>query len=91
MSVDNYMKLPYHICFIREVAETDGAFDGYSCVVLELSGCLSQGETLDEAMAAILDAMRIWITVELEDGHRIPSPYDYKEVLKFNELREAAP
>ena len=40
----------------------------------ELPGCLSQGETVEEALAMIREAQRLWIEVALEDGIPIPQP-----------------
>ncbi|MFC4769953.1 toxin-antitoxin system HicB family antitoxin [Effusibacillus consociatus] len=42
--------------------------------VLELPGCLSQGEAIQEALEMIEDAKRAWLEVALEDGREIPEP-----------------
>jgi antitoxin HicB len=42
--------------------------------VKELPGCMSQGDTADEAIEMIHDAMRGWIGVALEDGDPVPEP-----------------
>jgi antitoxin HicB len=91
MSVDEYMKLPYHFCYQREYKEKDGDFDGYSVMVLELQGCFSQGETLQEAEEMILDVMRMWLEVSLEQGHTIPLPAKYKEIIAWHKFRDKSP
>jgi len=40
----------------------------------ELPGCISQGETRDEALVMIEDAKIAWIRVALELGREIPEP-----------------
>jgi antitoxin HicB len=67
-SVDYYMNLPYRIELQRD---PEG---GWFVQVKELPGCMSQGETPEEAIAMIQDAMRGWIEVWLEDGDPIPEP-----------------
>lgn len=49
---------------------------GYVAEVLELPGCVSEGETPDEAIENLEDAMRGWLQVALEDGQRIPDPLE---------------
>jgi predicted RNase H-like HicB family nuclease len=46
-------------------AEIDG---GYIAECLELPGCMSQGDTEDEAKANIVDAIESYISVLLEDA-----------------------
>ncbi len=66
--VEYYMNLPYRIELQRD---PEG---GWFVQVKELPGCMSQGETPEEAIAMIQDAMRGWIEVSLEDGDPIPEP-----------------
>ncbi len=40
----------------------------------DLPGCMTQGETLEEAAAMAEDARRGWIEVEYERGNDIPLP-----------------
>lgn len=63
-----YLALPYTI---ELVPDPDG---GWFVSVKELPGCMSQGETQDEALEMIRDAMEGWIAVALEDGMKIPEP-----------------
>ncbi len=42
--------------------------------VVELPGCIIEGDTLEEAAEMIQDAMASWIEVALEDGRPIPLP-----------------
>ncbi len=66
--LDYYLTLPYTI----ELApDPDG---GWFVAVKELPGCMSQGDTEEEALEMIRDAMEGWIEVALEDGMTIPEP-----------------
>ncbi|MDI6915732.1 MAG: type II toxin-antitoxin system HicB family antitoxin, partial [Desulfitobacteriaceae bacterium] len=40
----------------------------------DLPGCISQGETVEEAVSMIEDAKRGWLEVALEQGAEIPEP-----------------
>ena len=51
--------------------ETEG---GYTVEIKELPGCITQGETLEEALEMIEDAKNAWITINLELGNPIPLP-----------------
>lgn len=45
--------------------ETD---DGWSVSCLDLPGCHSQGDTRDEALANIREAIGLWLEVEAEEA-----------------------
>jgi antitoxin HicB len=65
--VERYMALPYHIELIPDEGE-------WVVAIPELPGCLSQGETPEEAITMIREAQRLWLQVALEDGRPIPAP-----------------
>lgn len=67
-TIDYYLSLPYTREVIRE---EDGK---YFVRVKELPNCMSQGDTAEDALHLIDDAMRGWLEVELEDGEDIPEP-----------------
>ena len=64
-----YMALPYTYTIVPD--PDDG---GFAIKVNELPGCMSQGDTLDEAMIRIREAMEGWLEVALEDSISIPEP-----------------
>lgn len=68
-TVEFYMSLPYRIELIPDVEE-----GGYAVSCPELPGCLSCGESIEEAMQNIEDAKRLWIEDALTDGKKIPEP-----------------
>lgn len=57
---------------------------GYVIEIPDLPGCLTQGETAEEALSMIEDAKRSWIEVALEDGRQIPEPISEDYSGKFN-------
>ncbi len=59
---------PYLRVFLPE------SVGGYSAEVVEFPGCFSSGETTDEAMANLDEAMALWIEVRLDRGLPIPPP-----------------
>jgi len=73
MELRDYMKLPYNIV-TRHVTDDSGAY--YFATVLELDGCMSDGETLDEAYRNIHEAMEGWIETKLEAGFPVPTPFN---------------
>lgn len=64
-----YMGLPYTFTLIPDADEP-----GYAIKVNELPGCISQGDTADEALVRIREAMEVWIESVLEDGREVPEP-----------------
>lgn len=46
--------------------------EGYAAFCSELQGCYAQGESYEEAMDAIRDAVRLHIEDRLENGEEIP-------------------
>lgn len=70
-TVDELMSLPYHVLLVRD--ENAG---GVACAarVEELPGCISEGDTPEEAAAMIGDAMRAWFQAQLAAGGPIPPP-----------------
>lgn len=63
------MKLIYPACFYHG-SEKEGG--GYAVVVPDLPGCVSGGDSLEEAIAMATDAASGWILDELEDGKFAP-------------------
>jgi antitoxin HicB len=71
-TVEDYLRLPYRIVLTHDKDE-DGN-EGFVASVDELSGCLSQGASPEEAVRGIYDAMAGWVSVAVEDGLDIPEP-----------------
>lgn len=73
------MKLVYPACFYQE---EDG---GYSVEVPDLKGCISQGNSLEEAIQMAEDAALGWLLTSVEDGEELPKPSDIKDIKLENE------
>lgn len=48
--------------------------DGYFAFCPELQGCYTQGDTYEEALESIKDAIRLHVEDRLEAGEEIPQP-----------------
>ena len=66
--LDYYLGLPYKYS-IYPAQE-----GGYVIEIPDLPGCISQGETVEEAVSMIEDAKRGWLELALEQGAEIPEP-----------------
>ncbi len=66
--LEHYLKLHYPVTF-HEAPE-----GGYVAVIEDLSGCMTQGETLEETMSNILEAKSLWLEAAWESGMNIPLP-----------------
>ncbi len=61
--------------FVYPAIFTPSADDpGYTVVVPDLPGCVTEGDTLLEAIDMGVDAASGWILGELEDGNPFPQP-----------------
>ncbi len=66
--IDYYMNLPYAI----EIIPYTGG--GFFAKIKELRGCMTEGDTIEEAPMMIEDAKITWLKAALEDGIDIPLP-----------------
>lgn len=61
-----------YVLVIAPLPEEEGG--GYVAVFPDLPGCMSDGDTPEEAAANARDAMNAWIQVQTERGIDIPLP-----------------
>jgi len=71
--VAEYLKRPYARIFIRN---DDNSI---TCGILEFEGCVTQGDTFEEADANLTDAAEGWLDVSVEQGRQIPPPRYWPE------------
>ena len=64
-------RLEYAV-LIAPLSVADGG--GFSAVVPDLPGCMSDGETPEEAVVNVQDAILAWIEAARDLGRDIPSP-----------------
>ena len=67
--LERYMSLNYRMELIEDPHE-----GGYVISYPDLVGCLSCGETIEEAIENGKDAKKAWLTAAIEDGINIPEP-----------------
>ena len=48
--------------------------DGYFAYCPEMQGCYTQGDTYEEVLENIKDAIRLHILDRLEEGEKVPKP-----------------
>ena len=72
-TLEYYLALPYTIELQND------AQAGWFVRVKELRGCTSQGDSAEEALVMIRDAMAAWLEVSLEKGLPIPEPQPDEE------------
>jgi antitoxin HicB len=60
---------------IAPLSADDGG--GYMITFPDLPGCMSDGETLDEAINNGRDAFNSWIAAQVDMGRQIPEPTHY--------------
>ena len=66
--VAKYLAKPYSRVLVPHPA------GGYFAEVLELPGCFSQGDTPEEAVKNLEEAMVGWVSAALDAGQAIPEP-----------------
>ena len=64
-----YLELDYPITFYPEEV------GGFTVMIKDLPGCVTQGETLEEAFEMIAEARELWIETSYEFGDPIPLPH----------------
>lgn len=50
----------------------DSEFGGFTAIVPSLPGCNSEGDTFEEAIANIKEAIELYIEDLIEDGEEVP-------------------
>jgi predicted RNase H-like HicB family nuclease len=66
----------YTIVLIPEPEE-----GGYSVIVPTLPGCVTQGETIEEAVAMAQDAIAGWIAVAEKHGEPVPEEQEHPQAI----------
>lgn len=68
---------------IQPLSPQDGG--GFVALVRDLPGCMSDGETQQEALANVEDAITCWIEAAVEMGRPVPlpTPEDPPQMLRY--------
>ena len=67
--IEYYLGLPYKLELVPDTEE-----GGYVADYPELPGCLTVGESIEEAMNNALDAKKEWLHAAIQEGIAIPEP-----------------
>ena len=67
--IEEYMERPYKMEIVRDATE-----GGYVVSFPELPGCLTVGETIEDAVKNSDDAKRAWFEAAIAEGLNIPEP-----------------
>ena len=57
---------------VQPLPPEDGG--GFVATVPDLPGCMSDGETPEEALVNVQDAIAAWIEAANDMGHKVPEP-----------------
>jgi antitoxin HicB len=63
---------------LEPLSREDGG--GFVAIVPDLPGCMSDGETPEEAIANVKDAIAVWIEAAREMGRPVPTPSRHLEI-----------
>ncbi len=71
-TLDEYIELPYVVVVVPDITT-----DNQTCYVAyhpELEGCMSHGDSVEEALHGLREARGLYISVLLDEGLEIPVP-----------------
>ena len=71
---EEYLALPYKMELVPDTEE-----GGFVVSFPDLPGCLSSGETMEQAITNAEDAKKAWLEAALEDGILINEPDSLNE------------
>ncbi len=66
-----YVQAPKYPLVVKPLAPDDGT--GFTAYAPDLPGCVSEGETREEAVANAQDAIAVWIEAARELGNAVPN------------------
>lgn len=73
-TIEEYMRLPYRMEIIPDTVE-----GGFAVRFPELPGCLTCGDTLEEAVQNAANCKKEWLIAAMEEGISIPEPVSEDE------------
>lgn len=73
-TIEEYMRLPYRMEIIPDTVE-----GGFAVRFPELPGCLTCGDTLEEAVRNAAGCKKEWLIAAMEEGISIPEPVSEDE------------
>ena len=87
MSLKEYMELPYSMSIIPDTVE-----GGFTVIFPELPGCMTCGDTIEEAVEMAMDAKKCWLEDAIEMGKKIKKGFIrikiYPVYSKYSEISD---
>ncbi len=66
------------------ILEPDPDEEGYTVTVPALPGCVTQGETIEEAIVMAKDAIRLFIETLMAEGQPVPQELEHPQAIIIN-------
>ena len=66
------------------ILDPDPDAGGYTVTVPALPGCVTQGESIEEAIAMAKDAIRLYIESLIADGEPVPQEREHPQAIIIN-------
>ena len=66
------------------ILEPDPEEGGYTVTVPALPGCVTQGETIEEAIVMAKDAIRLFIETLMAQGQLVPQEHEHPQAIIIN-------
>lgn len=73
-TLEEYLKLPYRMEIVEDKEE-----GGFVIAYPDLPGCITCGESIEQAVENAKDAKRAWLEASIEDGIEIFEPDSLEE------------
>ena len=81
MNLENEGMSEYQYTIILHPDTEEG---GYTVTVPALPGCVTQGETLEEAIAMAKDAIRLHVETLIAYGEPVPEEHEHPQAIIIN-------
>ncbi len=63
------------------ILDPDPEEGGYTVTVPALPGCVTQGETIEEAITMAKDAIRLYIETLIDNGEPVPEEHEHPQAV----------
>lgn len=77
-------EFPMKKLFYPAAFTPDIELGGYTVSFPDLPGCITEGDTLEEAISMAQEAAEGWLALDIKEGKKIPEPRRLKDVVLSN-------
>lgn len=67
---------------------TEKGIDGYGVVVPDLLGCVSHGDSVEDAFRMVCEAVQLHLEGMIEDHDEVPTPREIEEIVATDDLAD---